>query len=110
MADKRIEHNGDLPAKIDVVSRRSTDGDAHGANMLTVAAHDETGGCGDPASCSGSEIGRYPRIFSHGKRPVAGDSGAYISAARIMNNGLTWGPMLDINPQIFTTDPSGNSR
>ena len=26
VADKRIEHNGDLPAKIDVVSRRSTDG------------------------------------------------------------------------------------
>lgn len=25
-ADKRIEHNDDLPAKIDVVSRRSTDG------------------------------------------------------------------------------------
>ncbi|MDE6077722.1 MAG: glycoside hydrolase [Muribaculaceae bacterium] len=26
VADKRIEHNGDLPAKIDIVSRRRTDG------------------------------------------------------------------------------------
>lgn len=26
VADRRIEHNGDLPAKIDIVSRRSLDG------------------------------------------------------------------------------------
>ncbi len=106
VADKRIEHNGDLPAKIDVVSRRSTDGGKTWSNYVTVAQHDEVGGCGDPALVVDSKTGDILAIFSHGnglwqKEP------AHISVARSKDNGKTWGKMVDINPQILTTDPNG---
>lgn len=106
VADKRIEHNGDLPAKIDVVSRRSTDGGKTWSDYVTVAAHDAVGGCGDPALVVDEKTGDILCIFSHGnglwqKEP------AHISVARSKDNGKTWGPMVDINPQILTTDPNG---
>ncbi len=106
VADKRIEHNGDLPAKIDVVSRRSTDGGKTWSDYVTVAQHDEIGGCGDPALVVDQKTGDILAIFSHGnglwqKEP------AQISVSRSTDNGLTWGPMLNINPQILTTDPNG---
>ena len=106
VADKRIEHNGDLPAKIDVVSRRSTDGGRTWSEYVTVAAHDEIGGCGDPALVVDQKSGDILAIFSHGNG-LWQESPAHISVARSKDNGLTWGPILDINPQILTTDPSG---
>lgn len=106
VADKRIEHNGDLPAKIDVVSRRSTDGGVTWSDYVTVAQHDDLGGCGDPAIVVDEKSGDILAIFSHGnglwqKEP------AHISVARSTDNGKTWGKMVDINPQILTTDPNG---
>lgn len=106
VADKRIEHNGDLPAKIDVVSRRSTDGGRTWSPYVTVARHDSIGGCGDPALVVDQKTGDILCIFSHGnglwqKKP------AQISVSRSKDNGKTWGPMLNINSQILTTNPNG---
>ncbi len=106
VADKRIEHNGDLPAKIDVVSRRSTDGGRTWSDYVTVAAHDEVGGCGDPALVVDDKTGDILAIFSHGNG-LWQDTPAHISVARSKDNGMTWGKMLDINPQILTTDTNG---
>ena len=106
VADKRIEHNGDLPAKIDVVSRRSTDGGRTWSPYVTVAAHDEVGGCGDPALVVDQKSGDILCIFSHGNG-LWQDTPAHISVSRSTDNGLTWSPMTDINPQILTTDPNG---
>ena len=106
VADKRIEHNGDLPAKIDVVSRRSTDGGRTWSPYVTVAAHDEVGGCGDPALVVDRKSGDILCIFSHGNG-LWQDTPAHISVSRSTDNGLTWSPMTDINPQILTTDPNG---
>lgn len=106
VADKRIEHNGDLPAKIDVVSRRSTDGGKTWSPYVTVAAHDEVGGCGDAALVVDQKSGDILAIFSHGNGLWQNEP-AHISVSRSTDNGLTWGPMLDINPQILTTDPNG---
>lgn len=107
MADKRIEHIGDLPAKIDVVSRRSTDGGKTWSDYVTVAEHDEIGGCGDPALVVDGKTGNILAIFSHGNGFLRGDSPAHISVAKSTDNGVTWGKMVDINPQILTTDPNG---
>lgn len=106
LADKRINHNGDLPADIDVVSRRSTDGGRTWSDYVTVARHDSVGGCGDPAIVVDQKSGDILAIFSHGNG-LWGDSPAHISVSRSTDNGRTWGPMVDINDQILTTDPDG---
>ena len=106
VADKRIESIADLPAKIDVVSRRSTDGGRTWSDYVTVAENDEIGGCGDPALVVDDKTGDILAIFSHGNG-LWQETPAHISVCRSKDNGLTWGPMLDINPQILTTDPNG---
>lgn len=107
VADKRIEHNGDLPAKIDVVSRRSTDGGRTWSPYVTVAAHDSIGGCGDPALVVDQKSGDILAIFSHGNG-LWQKSPAQISVTRSKDNGQTWGPMTNISPQILTTKSDGN--
>ncbi|MDE6652384.1 MAG: glycoside hydrolase [Paramuribaculum sp.] len=106
VADKRIEHNGDLPAKIDVVSRRSTDGGKTWEEYVVVAAHDEVGGCGDAALVVDEKSGDILAIFSHGMG-LWQEEPAHISYSRSKDNGKTWSKMVDINPQILTTDPNG---
>lgn len=106
LADKRIDHIKDLPARIDIVSRRSTDGGLSWSPYVTVAQHDSIGGCGDPALVVDKSSGDIIAIFSHGnglwqKNP------AHISISRSKDNGLSWSPMTDINPQILTSDPEG---
>ncbi len=106
VADKRIEHNGDLPAKIDIVSRRSTDGGKTWSDYVTVAPHDSIGGCGDAALVADRNTGDILAIFSHGNGLWQNEP-AHISVARSSDNGVTWGEITDISPQILMTDPSG---
>lgn len=107
VADKRIEHNGDLPAKIDIVSRRSTDGGQTWSDYVTVAAHDSIGGCGDAALVVDRISGDILTIFSHGNGLWQNEP-AHITVMRSKDNGLTWGQALDISPQILTTDSVGH--
>ncbi|MCM1484508.1 MAG: glycoside hydrolase [Muribaculaceae bacterium] len=102
VADKRIEHNGDLPAKIDVVVKRSTDGGKTWGEQITVARHDSIGGFGDPAIVVDKKTGDILIICSHGNG-LWQKSPAHISVIRSKDNGLTWGEPLDINPQIYST-------
>lgn len=106
VADKRIEHNGDLPAKIDVVSRKSFDGGMTWSPYVTVAAHDYVGGCGDPALVFDKKSGDLITIFSHGNG-LWQDSPALISVSRSHDHGATWEKPAVINHQILTTDPAG---
>lgn len=106
VADKRIEHNGDLPARIDVVARRSTDGGQTWSDYVTVMEHDSIGGAGDPAIIVDEKTGDILTIYSHGNG-LWQDSPAQITVSRSSDNGLTWGAPLNINPQILTTDPNG---
>lgn len=106
VADKRIEHIGDLPSKIDIVSRRSVDGGKTWSRYVTVARHDDIGGCGDPALVLDRNSGDILAIFSHGNG-LWQDSPAHISICRSKDNGLTWSAVKDISHQIVTTDPNG---
>lgn len=107
VADKRIETMRDLPGKIDVVARRSTDGGKTWGPYITVAEHDEIGGYGDPAIVYDRNTGDLIVISSHGnglwdKRP------SHTSISRSSDGGLTWAPAVDISDQIFTTDLAGD--
>ena len=106
VADKRIEHNGDLPAKIDVVCRRSYDGGVSWTPYVTVAAHDSIGGCGDPALVYDRISGDVITIFSHGNG-LRQKTPAHITVSRSHDNGASWDLPVDINSQILTSDPDG---
>lgn len=104
LADKRIEHNGDLPAKIDVVSRRSTDGGKTWSDYVTVSQHDDNGGCGDAAIVLDETTGDLLAIFTHGTG-LWYEGPAHICVARSSDNGATWSDYTDISSQIITNDP-----
>lgn len=106
VADKRINNINDLPGKIDVVARRSTDGGLTWGPHIMIAEHDSIGGYGDPAVVVDRKSGEIIVISTHGNGLWQTTPG-HISVSRSTDNGLTWQPAVDINPQILTTDSLG---
>lgn len=106
VADKRIENQSDLPGRIDVVARRSTDGGLTWSDYITVAENNEDGGYGDPAIVTDSRTGDILVISSHGNG-LWQKAPAHISISRSKDNGLTWEAPVDINPQIAASIPGG---
>lgn len=106
VGDKRIESLSDLPGKIDVVARRSTDGGRTWGPYITVAQHDAIGGYGDPAIVHDRRTGDLLVISSHGNG-LWDKSPSHTSVSRSHDGGLTWEAPVDISDQIFTTDPAG---
>lgn len=51
VADKRWDNNGDLPGRIDVVCRRSTDNGATWSDYILVAGNDSVGATAIPRLC-----------------------------------------------------------
>lgn len=106
VADKRIETQADLPGKIDVVARRSTDGGRTWSEPVTVAGHNADGGYGDPAIVTDRRTGDILVISSHGSG-LWEKTPAHISVSRSKDNGQTWEAPVDINPQIRASIPGG---
>lgn len=110
VADKRWNSIYDLPGKIDVVARRSTDGGRTWSQPVTVAANDSVGGYGDPAVVVDRNTGDILVISTHGNGLWQKAPG-HISISRSRDNGKTWLPAVDINPQILgkekKIDPQG---
>lgn len=106
VGDKRIDKLSDLPGKIDVVARRSTDGGRTWGPYITVAEHDEIGGYGDPAIVRDRRTGDLIVISSHGNG-LWDKSPSHTSVSRSRDGGKTWSKPVDISSQIFTTDPKG---
>lgn len=106
VGDKRIDKLSDLPGRIDVVARRSTDGGRTWGPYITVAEHDSVGGYGDPAIVADRRTGDLIVISSHGNG-LWDNSPSHTSVSRSRDGGLTWEAPVDISEQIFTTDPKG---
>lgn len=106
VGDKRIDKLGDLPGRIDVVARRSTDGGKTWGPYITVAEHDEIGGYGDPAIIYDRKSGDLIVISSHGNG-LWDSSPSHTSVSRSRDGGKTWEKPVDISSQLFTTDPNG---
>ena len=106
LADRRLESNGDLPGKIDVVCRRSTDGGKSWSDVIDVAVHDKDGGYGDPAlGVAGN--GDLVAVFTHGNglwQSVRGNH-ASIYTSRSNDGGLTWTAPADITSGLFSQTP-----
>lgn len=107
VADKRIENNGDLPGKIDVVCKYSKDNGATWSDYITVVAHDENGGYGDPALVVDRNTGDVLCIATHGAglwtAKGTGDH-ARIVVMRSKDNGATWSAPTDITDQFFSNE------
>lgn len=100
VADKRIETQADLPGKIDVVCRRSTDGGRTWSDYITVAEHNEDGGYGDPAIVVDSKTGDIIVISTHGNGLWQKAPG-HTTISRSRDNGLTWEAPVDVADQIL---------
>ena len=99
VADKRIESNGDLPGKIDVVCRRSTDGGVTWSDYITVAEHNEDGGYGDPALVIDRNTGDVIVISTHGNG-LWQDAPGHTAISRSHDGGLTWEAPVDVAEMI----------
>lgn len=106
VADKRIESQADLPGKIDVVCRTSSDGGKTWSDYVTVAEHDDFGGYGDPAIVTDATTGDIIVVALHGHGLWEKTPGK-ISVSRSADNGRTWSAPVDINPQIMASIPEG---
>ena len=106
-ADKRWNHGGDLPADIDVVTRRSTDGGRTWEPAVTVAGADSEIGSGDPAIVFDFVRNTAICIFTHGNGlwQSTPDDNAHIMISKSSDDGKTWSKPVDINDQLFAGPP-----
>lgn len=111
VADRRLEHNGDLPAKIDVIVRRSTDKGKTWSDAIEVVNHDEGGGYGDPAIGTAPD-GSLIIVMTHGNGlwHSTPDNHAYIYVSRSTDGGFTWSKPKDITPVIFDPAATADSK
>lgn len=106
-ADKRWNHNGDLPADIDVVTRRSTDGGKTWEPAIAVAGADSEVGYGDPAIVFDFVRNTAICIYTHGNGlwQSTPDDNAHIMISKSFDDGKTWSKPVDINDQLFARHP-----
>lgn len=100
VADKRIDALSDLPGRIDIVCRRSTDNGRTWSAYTTIAEHDSIGGYGDPALVYDPRHKQLVVVSTHG-RGLWGTEPGLISVSTSSDGGLTWSKPLNINPQIL---------
>lgn len=102
VADKRWDKMNDLPARIDVVVRRSTD-NGHTWSPIVTIASDDTTGCGDAALVLNKINGEILCIFASGNGLWQSNyqTPMRINISRSKDNGRTWSNPYDITDQIY---------
>ena len=108
LADRRLDTNKDLPGRIDVVCRRSSDWGNTWSPVIEVAAHDSIGGYGDPGLGVNSD-GTLVAVMTHGNglwESTPGDH-ATICTSLSTDGGITWSAPTDITAGLFASDDTG---
>lgn len=107
IADRRLDSNKDLPGRIDVVCRRSTDGGISWSPVIEVAVNDSVGGYGDPA-IGVSANGDIVLAMTHGNGiwESTPDDYSHIYISRSSDGGKTWTTPVDITENLFAPDGS----
>lgn len=107
VTDKRWNGAGDLPNKIDPVSRRSTDGGKTWSAPVTIANFGGANGAGDAALVMDKNTGNIICL-------VAANNGFFASTQanpikvltiRSTDNGVSWGAPVDISSQLYGPNP-----
>jgi len=103
LTDKRKYHSGDLPADIDVIAQRSTDGGKTWSAPVTVAqGASSSTGFGDAAIIR-SNSGKLHALYVGGQGFFASTAAnpirSYISTSA--DNGISWSAPRDITSQLY---------
>ncbi|MDE6270735.1 MAG: glycoside hydrolase [Muribaculaceae bacterium] len=108
VADRRLDTNRDLPSRIDVVARRSTDGGRTWSPVIEVAVHDSVGGYGDPG-LGVNKKGDLVVVMTHGNGlwESTPDNHGTIYTTRSTDGGLSWSEPVDITAGLFASDGTG---
>lgn len=101
--DKRIEHMGDLPNRIDVAARRSEDNGKTWSEPITIAAHQGDCGYGDPALVVERNTGDVLCIAASGAGLFQSTPSmrTEVNVIRSRDNGKTWSEPERITPSIY---------
>jgi sialidase-1 len=105
VADARHDSTSDLPARISLVMRRSTDGGRHWTPIRTLREVKE-GGVGDPSLLLDRSNGRIWCMHAYGPPGVGfgnskpGPDTLQVNAMSSDDDGLTWSTPRDLTPQV----------
>lgn len=103
VADRRNDHHSDLPNRIDLVVRRSTDNGRSWGPQIVIARHTEQTGYGDAAMVVDRSTGDILCIYASGCGlwDSTAEHPLDINLSRSSDDGLTWSAPERITPQIY---------
>lgn len=107
VADKRNDSNGDLPNRIDLGLRRSTDGGLTWSEPEVIVYADSVGGYGDPALGVHRPTGDMVIVAAHGNGLWVStpENHQHLVVLRSKDNGATWSEPVDITAQLYDPWP-----
>lgn len=109
--DKRKNHERDLPADIDVVSKRSIDGGFTWSDTKTIAKGSENYGYGDPLVFK-AKSGKLVVLFVGGVgfHSSTAENPIRMYKSESLDNGISWATPKDITAQIYGTENNDKDR